>query len=964
MVRLVIAFAYVMVFLSGMTGLIYQVVWQKYLSIYLGSHASATSLVLSAFFLYLAIGYFVFGKVSHKLFKNKLILYGVLELLIGAYALVSPDYFHWLKSWFLSLSLDPGFANHFIFTSLFLAVPTFLMGGTIPVLTEGLSTQFDRSHRVHAYVYGLNTAGAFVGTLAAGFFLIEAYGLPMTLLLAGILNILIFVLCYGIARLSGLAFAGPDKQESPTQLSRREQGILYTVSFFSGFYVFSLEALIIRMAGIVTMSSSYTYSIIVAAFIVAIALGSFLAARFDSSGRPQFMITMQASLLLACTALYFSVPFWPDLFGRIRSFILPSYANVPWLWLLVTIAFLFILIIPVGLMGMNLPLLFGYLRSRREHLSSSVGRLYAANSIGSVLGAAVGGYALFFIFDAAQVYQVSLAMILVNLLLLLNLGPRPKARKAALLGLAILPMTLTLLFPWPAERFVPNQFLGVLLSPNSESYFTANQALKAGNPKIIYSQFDPNTYVTVVKDMLPEPDPLTGLQQRLTLYVNAKPDASHPGDHIARVFLPLVAAALSPKVDNVFIVGLGAGLSTAVLTSLSENQKVEVAEISSGVIEALPHFDEINQKLTDRSGKFKIIEGDAYQVLMSRREKYDVILSEPSNPWVSGVDKLFSIEFLRNIADHLSSDGLFAQWFPANTIKEADILEIIRTATLIFPNVTIWNTGGGTISIVASFKPHAVDLSRLKRRYQETEAFQKTIHLSDATSILGRQLLPAWTVKGLATRTSRFQTLEHPTLSYSAARSFLANIDTRFGALTSKLIKEPVPKGEPRAHFLYEEFNGTLPEQFYKDTIGFVSGYGRTTSSTLLARFEFEHQKYFPRSPVQYPTGVDWTKYILGAGSLPNSERNLSPLQNARNALIAYSRAKEAHLSPSKSLMLAKVDLTCDSRPCLNVFQQILQELLPTNDPLAKLKNVGSDPEAKAKILGRLKTLKGQSAIN
>lgn len=932
MARLVIGFAYLMVFLSGTTGLIYQVVWQKYLSIYLGSHASATALVLSAFFLYLAVGYFVLGKYSHRLIKNKLVLYGVLELAIGAYALVSPDYFNWLQTYFLSQPWAAGFGTHFIFSSLFLAVPTFLMGGTIPVLTEGLSTQFDRSHRVHAYVYGLNTAGAFFGTLLAGFYLIEKFGLPLTLTLAGIANIAIFLLCYVTARASSFSFSGPPTFASPTVMPARERWTLYLISFFAGFYVFSLETLIIRMAGISTFSSPYIYSIIVACFIVAIAIGSFWAAKFDSWGRANYMAIMQTALLLACAVLYFSVPEWPGYFGRLRSLIFPSLANLPALWALITLSFIFILIIPVGLMGMNLPLLFGYLRQRNEHLSVIVGRLYGANSLGSVLGASLGGYYFYLFLDGDQVFKWNLGLILINLALILSLTQGHRLRKALPVALALAAFAATFAVPWRPEKFSPSRFLSVLLSPDDKSFSQVEKRLRQAKAEIVFSKFDPNTYVTVERQPLARTDKLTGMNHVLSLSVNAKPDAVHPGDSLVRVALPLIATSIAEKVDKVFIVGFGAGLSTAVVTNLSENQTVEIAEISEAVVEGAEFFNEVNLDLRSRKTKYKVTVGDGYQVLMAKKEKYDLILSEPSNPWVVGVDKLFTYEFLKNIADHLNEKGVFAQWFPVGTVSEGLFLEILKTLSTIFPHITIWNAGGGAISIVSSLSPHGVSKDRLERRFNDNREFYKSIMARDPMSILGRQLFPPWTVAGLASRTQKIQTLENPVLTYSAGRQFLTGMMTKTDDLLRRLLLNPVPQGEPGTQFFYEAYTGTLTEQFYTDTIGFLKDFGSLNPAALV-RFEYEREQYRPRLiPPAKPQAHEWTGYVLGKSALPKAADKMDGTERARYSLNAYINTKLAHLSPRKDRVVEHVKSACTDDTCLNLQLQMLKEFLPPKE--------------------------------
>ncbi len=153
-----------MVLLSGFAGLLYQVVWQKYLTIFLGSGASATSLILAGIFLFLSLGYHFFGRLAGRLQTSRLLIYAYLELGIGAFALVSPQAFavlkhlYWESSW-----LNYPLASGFVLTSICVGLPAFLMGGTIPVLAEGLSRDKEASHQVHARVYFLNTLGAFLG---------------------------------------------------------------------------------------------------------------------------------------------------------------------------------------------------------------------------------------------------------------------------------------------------------------------------------------------------------------------------------------------------------------------------------------------------------------------------------------------------------------------------------------------------------------------------------------------------------------------------------------------------------------------------------------------------------------------------------------------------------------------------------------------------------------------------------
>ena len=365
--------AYVFVLVTGFTGLVYQVTWHQYLSFYLGSHAMAAALVLAVFFLFLSLGYGVLGRNIHHIpIRNKLFVYGIIEALIGFYALLSPPLFHLLMQYLPAggQSQAGDFVLGFFFTTAYIGVPTFLMGTTIPILTQALARNYETSHGTHAAVYGLNTLGAVFGALLTGFVLIEAWGLPLTLLNTGILNILVGFATYVIWKARPLAFSGVAPELSPPTGPRANQTaqgatsrgwvlLLLTVSFASGFYVFSLENVMIRLAGLIIGSSQYTFSMIVAAFILGIALGSLWVGRRRVRG-PGFFLAVQVALLVSSVVLYLIVPMLPEWFARIRVLIAPAYLNIPYYWTAVFGLFALILLVPVALMSIKLPLIFSY----------------------------------------------------------------------------------------------------------------------------------------------------------------------------------------------------------------------------------------------------------------------------------------------------------------------------------------------------------------------------------------------------------------------------------------------------------------------------------------------------------------------------------------------------------------------------------------------------------------------------
>jgi len=936
-----IGIAYFLVLISGITGLVYQVVWHKYLAMFLGGHALATSLVLAGFFGFLALGYGVIGRLVPLTNLNRIKIYAWLEFAIGAYALISPQYFDWLREnqgW--SAQLNPYIYN-LIMTALLLAVPTFLMGGTIPVLTEGLSQGFEGSHRVHARVYSVNTLGAFVGALVAGFYLIENLGLPLTLNVAGVANVVVGMGALLVAWTRRIhAYQPPLVTKTPqARVPPRTRWLLYGVSALSGFYVFTLETVLIRMAGISLGSTVYTYSMIVAAFIVAIALGAGWAGRFDTGRHSHYLLWSQLVLILSALVLYKLIPNWPDFFYRVRSIFYPSIFNFDTYWYTVTGFLILILLVPVGLMGANLPLLFGYFRRRQDHFANVVGRLYAANSIGSVLGASVGGYFLFLVLSADQIFKVSITLMAANLIMLGVLTLSKFRRTLLMVPTVILAGICWSLDSWSPHRFLPaRSYAHLPPRENDELKAFAKAAFDPTVNKVLYYEDDPNTTVSVSKSPLEDYNPTFKVTESLNLNVNSKPDASIPGDHYPRALLPLIGTTLAPNVSEVFIVGLGAGLSTAVTTTLTEVQHVDVAEISSGVINALRFFDEFNKGLLSRSDKFRVINDDAFRVMKGSNKKYGLILSEPSNPWVTGVERLFSLEFFKMVHDHLTEDGVFGQWLALSAVSEGDVASILRTLRSIFPYVSVWNSSGGAISIFASKAELKFNDQVIRPRHAQLAPFFEYVSLEDPSSIMALQLLPAWSVDGISQTQGPLQLLESQQLAFSAARGSFANLNLGFDVFLATRFQRPIPFEVEKSLFYFDQYPGRpFSTAFLNSTLNFYRLIGSFTSANMQLRWKYEAHKAGLGSPKDSAPSK-WIAWILGDD--PHPPQPMRTAKNAPNgkALTAYQKARLMFYRPKVERLLQSTDVNCKQPVCLKYQLAILHEVLPLKDPFRKRK--------------------------
>ena len=855
--------AYLLTLITGFTGLVYQVTWHKYLSFYLGSHALATSIVLSVFFLFLSLGYITLGRSANRIpLKNKLFLYGIVEFLIGAYVLISPEFFHILADAIpiISGSVSKDLFYGFIFASLFIGFPTYLMGSTIPILTLAMSDTFEKSHNAHATVYGLNTLGAVGGALVTGFVFIEKYGLPLTLLLTSFINIGVGLTTWIISKASPDGFHGAeiadDKEaEKSSSQPAKWTWLLLTISALSGFYVFSLENIVIRVSALSIGSNNYTYSIIVSAFIFGIALGSLLISRINVNKRLTFF-WIQAGLCLSLLVTYLLIPEWPTWFGRIDSLFNRITINIDVYWSIVTIVFVLILVTPTALMGMNLPLLFNYLREKNVAVSRTVGKIYAINTLGSVFGSIVGGYLLLAYVDWDTAFLINIALVVITLPMILILSGSRNRNHTFSVGSAVVAcFAVMLLFmsPWDINKFLPRPS-NFSLSPTNASYSDLGEHVRK-NHTVNQSFYGPSSHAGIV-----------AANDHASLHINGNPNTS-ADDYAVRAMNAVYPLSLVTKPEKVFVVGLGGGLSTSIFAKAPSVESVTVSEISSSVVKTLPFFDKDNEGLTqqDYFSKVDIDAVDAIKLLRVKQDEYDIIVSEPNHPWVTGVENLFSKEFLTEVKNNLSDKGVYCQWFPLFGSNLEIVLTMLNTITDVFDHVYVFSSGLGTVALVAGKNEIKVDLEQIDRAHAILP--QKLLeHIpaleEDPKFILSLQIMSDSSVRNLVSEFEPIQTLEFPKISYQS-------YDAKFIGSSLNLDQEVFSRVKLGTHasekskFLYEQVASELNDTFFLDS--FDSLFSMRFHQSLNARFWRMNEIYKDSDwPMNSPEKIEEYHYLLG----------------------------------------------------------------------------------------------------
>lgn len=767
--------------LTGFTGLVYEVSWQKYLATLLGSHSEATAAVLAIFLGGLSVGYALFGKATRILQARArargrparlLAFYAAVEGAIGVYALAFPWLFGGVQG--LSLRLPVfGPATDFLIDVLLSAAligpPSILMGGTIPILTLVLSRTLDTATRVHAWVYGFNTIGAFAGALVGGFFLVPLLGLDRVSHAMGAINLLAAAIFLVLDRSAlgspGNAVENSVGMESPDH-SARIAGYsgLMAVAALSGFAMMTIQTILNRIGALAFGPSMFTFAMVVAVFVLSIAAGS-LAVSFLKNIPSRMIVASQWALVLCLVLLYGLMENVPYYAHVIRSVFQPTPAAFYFFQFSSLLWLLLVLIVPIGLSGALLPLLFHHLRQTVGELGTTAGRLYSWNTAGSLLGALLGGYLLLIFFDLHIVFRVALGALVVCAVIL-----TVQLLKISALAMAVLVMAPALVGLWSMPEWDPERLDSGLFRKREATaltYVGADAFFENRKRRIIFHRDGPSTTATVREGRKDDERP------GFSLSTNGKPDGNLIGDYPTMALAALFPALLAEENRRSFVIGYGTGVTAGELAALDSMQEVHVAEISQAVLDAAPYF-EVGNQAPLASPKLRLHRSDAYRSLLRAEGQFDIIVSEPSNPWVSGVEMLFSRGFLEAAKDKLSPGGVYAQWFHLYETDNEAVELVLRTYLSVFDHVSLWFTMQSDLVIMGIQDPErALDVGAMRTRFEQPdfrEAFER-VGVQNLAAVFAHEIVPLGVLNALE-MDGPIQTLRHPRLSHLAAQAF------------------------------------------------------------------------------------------------------------------------------------------------------------------------------------------------
>ena len=929
--------------LTGVSGLVYQVAWQKYLAILLGSHSEAVAAVLAIFLGGLAGGYALFGRITRQLVERArargeapqlLRLYGVVESGIGVYALLFPFLFSLAQALSVRIPhVGEGFNFSFdvFLTILLIAPPTVLMGGTIPVLTQALSARLDEATRVHAWVYSFNTAGAFCGALAGAFVLIPWLGLDGVVRMMGLVNLVAGATFLVLARRPQPALPGSEAAAlggAPARFAGYAVVVL-----LAGFAMMCIQTTLNRIGALSLGASHFTFAMVVAVFVLCIALGS-LAVSALRSIPPLLIVGSQWLLVGILALLYFELENTPYYAHVVRNLFTSVPASFYPYHFLVFLGMLVFLLVPIGLSGALLPLVFHHLRNEMGGLGGVAGRLYAWNTLGSLLGALLGGYALLFFVDLHHVFAIAWGALVLGTGILSVLVLRLPVLAAALATAAALGACLVL--PgWDPFRMSSGLFRVRTPQPQTFSGADALFESRIAGTKVLFHDDDPTSTVAVTES------------NSRGIVTNGKPEGNLRFDYTTMALVGLVPALLCDDPSRAFVIGWGLGATAGALGSLDDVEEVVAAEISPAVLEAAPFFDEGNLNAS-KNPKIHRIRSDAYRALLRSEGRFGVIASEPSNPWVMGVEMLYSEEFLRAARDRLTPGGVFAQWFHLYEVDDETVNIVIRTYKEVFGDVAIWFTRGPDVLLLGFKDPSpALDIDLLRERFERADfrtGFERAA-VRSWIQLLAHEIVPLGAVAA-TDLAGPIHTLRHPILSDSAARAFFVGGT----ALLPRMPSEAANQAAARRSLLRREMAGDdASEDVLEELTRHACAMARPIEcAVLLARWTASH----PDSPrlaqaardLRSANDTRTIENVLSASSIEalvelyrghplTAAESPGPLRNAANTSNIYASYFH-HAFPFDRTAVRRAWSACaaDSRTvvlCTTERRQAEQELGP-----------------------------------
>ena len=756
---------YLSFFLSGTAGLMYEIVWMRLLTLSFGSMVFAVGAVLSSFMAGLALGNFFFGRAADT-WKRPLLGYALLEAGIGLTALLVPPLLNLARRAVIGYGgATSSFMGQALLTFglsfIVLMIPTALMGGTLPVISRALIRRNkDVAGRVGA-LYSLNTFGAVLGVALAGLLILPKIGLRNTTLLAVAVNLLVAV-TVGILSLPLRVPVAP-RSDTPTRKRPKPtyaSGLVMASAIgFSGLASMIYEVSWARSLALVIGSSIYAFNTMLLSFIFGIGLGSLIFAYLFRRRAPSMVLFsyVEVAIGICCFIVVLLFDRLPSLFLRMYDLLAPHVGHL--FFGEVLICFL-VMLIPTTLFGTTLPMISHIFTAKRRQVGASIGTIYAANTAGCIVGSAGASFALIPILGVEYALKSAIAVNVLVAVSVFLFSTKGRAGKYMFSASAVALIALVFAAPKQWNRNV----MSIGVAPNAA---TLERLTKLGSlvdiassPKLLYYKEGLNSTVAVLRD-----------EEDVRLLIDGKTDATAYGDLDTQLLIAYVPLFLHSQPETIMVLGLGSGVSLAASVSFGVRHS-ECLEIEPAVVTASRFFSEANRNVLE-SPDVEMILTDGRHYLLATTNRYDVIASEPSNPWMAGISNLFTKEFYEICARRLKPGGIMCQFIHGYNLIPEDFKMVMSTFSSVFPHKQLWSSSFGVdYLMIGSDEEIEVNLDRIERKMEVEEVASdlEGIGITSLTDFLAHFLLAdeAWDdmIQG-----SPINTDDMPVLEFSAPKS-------------------------------------------------------------------------------------------------------------------------------------------------------------------------------------------------
>jgi spermidine synthase len=739
-------FAAGLVFCSGASALVFQLAWMRELRLIFGGTTAATAAVLAIFMAGLGVGSAVLGKRADRV-ANPMKMYGLLEAAIAASTALTPVLIHWASTFYLqmggqeSLGIWGATTVRIGLTAVVIALPTFLMGGTLPALVRAVTPSSDVNRRALALLYGSNTLGAVFGAAVTTFYALDRFGTRATLWSGCALGLVIGSIAFrwsqslrSLPEEANAALAlkpGNRRSETADVITSSEQTLghpklIYGIAAVLGFTFFALELVWYRMLGPILGGTAFTFGLILCVALFGISAGGLAYQLVFRRLQPSWNAL---AVTCGCEALLIILPY---ALGDRLAFSAAwsaqnahSFSSLILSWIYITA----IVILPAAFVsGLQFPLLTALLGQGRQTVSRHLGMTYAWNTLGAIAGSLVAGFGAMPLLSAPGLWRAIVLVLAALSLTVLAAAPERSRRGIIAVGVLLLATAVGLWTPGPQAAW-RHGGIGAgraLVPPRSE-------------PNRIRQWANEKQHVTIWETDGIECSVALHGQDGIAFVVNGKSDGNSLIDAPTQIGVAILGAVLHPDPRTGLVIGLGSGESAGWLAEMRGMEQVDVVELEPAIDEMARRASELNWNVLQHP-RVRRLYNDGREFVLATDKHYDVIISEPSNPYRAGIASLYTTEFYRAARERLNPGGVFVQFMQAYEVDVQTVDTVLATVRSAFPHVEVWQTLGADLQLVCSDRPLTYSVEELRERISSPrvkEALAKAWRVEDVEGFLG-----------------------------------------------------------------------------------------------------------------------------------------------------------------------------------------------------------------------------------